>query len=66
MTLNASNRDKHINETTKQIFANNHLKISCKCAQGMQSNWKISFNVINIRTYDKEMCNLSKITEIVL
>ena len=61
VTLNASNRDKHLNEASKQTFANNLFKILCKCAQGMLSNCKICFNLK--RTYDIEMCNLSKINE---
>ena len=50
VTRNATNRDKHINEASKQIFANNLFKISCKSMQSMLSNWKIVFNVMNIRT----------------
>ena len=53
VTGNAKNRDKHINEASKQIFANNRFKISCKHTQGMLSNWKICFNVFNIKTYDE-------------
>ena len=41
VTRNATNRDKHINEASKQIFANNLFKISCKYMQSMLSNWKI-------------------------
>ena len=47
VTRNATNRDKHINEASKQIFANNHFKLSCKYTQGMLSNWKICFDVFN-------------------
>ena len=65
VTRNATNRDKHINEASKQTFADNLFKMSCKCTQGMLSNWKICFNVINIRTYDDFFCNLSKVTETV-
>ena len=53
MTWTATNRDKHINETSKQTSYNNPFKLSCKNMQGMLCNWKICFNVINIRTYDK-------------
>ena len=63
VTRNATNRDKHINEASKKIFANNLFKMSCKCTEGMLSNCKICFNVINIRTYDELLCNLSKINE---
>ena len=45
---NATNRNKHINEASKQIFANNFIKISCKHTQGMLSKWKICFNNFNI------------------
>ena len=48
VTRNASSRNKHINEASKQSFANNLIKISCKHTQGMLSNWKICFNVFNI------------------
>ena len=34
---NATNRNKHINETSKQSFANNFIKISCKHTQRMLS-----------------------------
>ena len=60
MTRNATKRSKHINEASKQTLANNLLKISCKYMQGMFSDWKIRFNVINIRTYDINLCNLRK------
>ena len=30
----------------------------------MLSNWKICFNVLNIRTDDEDLCNLSKLNEI--
>ena len=36
-TRNATNRDIHINEASKQTFANNLLKILCKYTQGMLS-----------------------------
>ena len=52
VTQHATNRDKHINEESKQIFANNLFKISCKYTQYMLFNWKICFNVFNIQTYD--------------
>ena len=60
MTRNAAKRNKHINEASKQTLANNLLKISCKYMQGMFSDWEIRFNVINIRTYDINLCNLRK------
>ena len=47
---NATNRDKHINEASKQAFANNLFKLSCKYTQDMLFKWKICFNVFNIRT----------------
>ena len=65
VTQNETNRDKHINEASKQTFANNLFKTSCKYMQGMLSNWKIYFNVFNIQTYDEFLCNLSKINETV-
>ena len=64
-TRNATNRDKHINEASKQTFSNNLFKILCNNIQDMLSNWKICFNVINIQTYDEFLCNLSKINEFV-
>ena len=54
-----------MNEASKQIFANNLFKMSCKYTQGILSKWKICFNVINIRTYDELLSNLSKILETV-
>ena len=63
VTVNAINRDKHINEASQQTVDDNLFKISCKCAKGMFSDWKICFNVFNIRTYVLEMCNLSKVNE---
>ena len=60
VTRNATNRDK----ASKQIFANNLFTISCKYMQSMLSNWKICFNVFNIRTDDEDLCNLSKLSEI--
>ena len=62
-TRNPTNRDKHINEASKQTFANNLFKISCKYMKGMHSNWKICVNVINIQTYDELLCILDKINE---
>ena len=64
VTRNATNRDKHINEASKQTFANNFFKISCKYMQNMLSNWKICLNIINITTYDERLCKLSKDNEI--
>ena len=66
VTRNATYRDKHKKETSKQTFANNLFKISCKYTQGMLCNWKISFHVINIRTYDETLCTLSEVNETVL
>ena len=65
-TRNPTNRNKHINEATKQTFATNLSKISCKYTQGMLSNWKNCFNVINIWNYDERLCNLSKFKETVM
>ena len=65
VTRNATNGDKHINEASSQIFANNLFKISCKYTQDMLSNWKICFIVINIRSYDEFLCNLNKSNETV-
>ena len=47
----AKNRDKHINEASKQTFANNLVKISCKHKQGMLSNRKFCFIAFNSKTY---------------
>ena len=60
LTRNLTNRNKHINEASKQTFANNIFKMSCKYMQSMLSNLKICFNVINLRIYDKKLCNLGK------
>ena len=65
MTRKTTNRNKHINEASKQTFANIIAKISCKYMQNMSSNWKICLNIINISTYDKSLNNLSKTNEIV-
>ena len=50
VTQNTTNRDKHINEASKQAFANNLFELSCKYTQEMLFKWKICFNVFNIRT----------------
>ena len=50
VTGSAKNRDKHINEASKQTFANHIIKISCKHTQGMLSIWKFCFNVFNTKT----------------
>ena len=63
VTVNDTNRDKHINEASTQTFAYYVFKISCKYTPGMLSNWKICFNVLIIRTYDAFLCNLSKNNE---
>ena len=49
---NAKNRDKHINEASKQTLADNLIML-CKHTQGMPSNWKICFNAFNSKTYDE-------------
>ena len=64
VTRNATNRNKHINEASKQSFANNLIKKSCKHTQGMLSNWKICFNIFKIRTYDENLGNLIKIMQL--
>ena len=61
VTRNAPNPNKHINEASKQAFAHNLFEKLCKYTQGMYSNWKICCNVINIRTCDELLCNLSKL-----
>ena len=38
VTRNVTKRDKHINDASKQNFANNLFKISCKYTQGMPSS----------------------------
>ena len=65
VTRNATNRHKHINEASKQSFADNLSKISCKYAQGMLSSAKNCFNVFNILTYDDFLCNLNETNETV-
>ena len=65
-TRNATKQDKHINEASKQTFPNNLFQMSCKYTQGMLSDWKICFNVINVRTYDEFLCILGKINETVM
>ena len=50
VTRNTTNRDKHINEASKQAFANTLFKLSCKYTQDMLSKWKICSNVFNKRT----------------
>ena len=56
---------KDINEASKQTFANNLFKMSCENTQRMFSNWKICFNVNNIRTYDELLCKLNEIIKTV-
>ena len=56
----AKNRDKHINEASKQTFANNLIKISRKHPQSMLPNWKFCFIAFNSKTYHKFLWNLSK------
>ena len=65
VTQNAINRDKHINEASKQTFANNLFEILCKCTQGMVFIRNICGNAFNIRNYDEFVCILSKINETV-
>ena len=60
---NAKNRNKHINEASKQTFANILFKILCTNMQNMLSDWKICLKIINISTYDKSLSNLRKISE---
>ena len=55
-----------MNEASKRTVANNFFKMSCKYTQGLLSNWKICFNVFNIRNYDELLCNLSNINETVM
>ena len=64
VTRNATNRVKHINEASKQIFVNNLFKESRKYTQGMLSNWKICFHVFNILTYDELFCTLKNIIKL--
>ena len=61
VTRNPTNRDKHINEASKQTNSSNLFKISCKDTQGMLSNWKVCFNAINLPNFDVVWCVLSKI-----
>ena len=64
VTRNATSRDKHINEASKQTFANNLFKKSCKNTKGLLSKWKICFNVINKQTYDKLLSNWVKFSKL--
>ena len=64
VTQNATNPNKHINETFKRSFVNKFIKISRKYTQGMFSNGKICFNVFNIRTYGELLCNLAKLMKL--
>ena len=63
VTRKARNGDKHINEASNQIFANNLFKLLCKYTQGMLSNRKICFNVLSKQYYNDVLCILSKINE---
>ena len=65
VTRNTTNPDKHINEASKQAFANNLFKMSCKYTLGMLSNRRICCNVFHTRCYDDFLCTLSKITKTV-
>ena len=64
VTKNATNRDKHIMETSKRNFANNPFKISRKYTKSMFSNWKNCFNVFNIQTYGELLSNLAKLMKL--
>ena len=48
----ATNGDQHINEASKQTFANNLFQISHKYTQGVLSIFKICFNALKIRNYE--------------
>ena len=45
---NATNEDKHINEASKQIFANNLFKISCTYTRIVLFKRKICLNALNV------------------
>ena len=60
VTRNPTNRDKHINEASKQTYATGPFKRSCKYTQGVFSNWKICFNVFHVRTFDKPLRDLGE------
>ena len=60
---NAKNRNKHINEASKQTFANILAKILCTNMPNMLSNWKICLKIINISNYDQSLSNLRKVSE---
>ena len=62
-TRNARNGNKHINEASKQTFANNLFKISFKYTQGKPFNLKICFNILSKQYYNDVLCILSKINE---
>ena len=49
LARNATNGNKHLNEASKQTFANILLQISNKYTLGRLSHWKICFKVFNIR-----------------
>ena len=66
VTRFATNRDKHINEASKQTFANYLFKMSFIYTQCMLSNRKICFNVINRLTYRELLGNLSKNNDTVM
>ena len=60
VTINPTNRDKHINEASKQVFVDNLFKKSSKYTQGMLSSWKICFNTFKIQNYDDCFCILNE------
>ena len=53
MTQIATNRDKHINEASRQAFSNNLFKKSCNYMQGILFIWKVCFNVLTKENYDQ-------------
>ena len=59
VTGNAKNRDKHINEASKQTFANNLFKILCKHAR-YAFQLENLFQCNQYKTYDELLWNLSK------
>ena len=48
----ATNGDQHINEASKQTFANNLFQISPKYTQGMLSNPQICLNALKIGNHE--------------
>ena len=62
---NATNGNKHINEASKQTFANNRFKISLKTRQSVFSIRSIYFNAFRMQNDDKVVCILIQIDETV-